>query len=158
MLIGALITGFGFVAAGIARGFSSWGALEYSTDTKVRALVTKVGVALPTEAHDIHYAISGFVDSSLWIRFTVPKDKIWDVVTSSIGKTEADFERALPKHLLREVHQNPKQTDDFGWWAPSSVSSPMSWSNPREKDGQHFFEDWLIDMDTGTFFITRWDT
>lgn len=158
ILIGVSLSlcGFGFISIG--RGFASWGALQYETDTTIRSHVKAAGILLPPDAHDIHYAVSGFVDHSLWIKFTVPKEKICDVVRDSLSKSESDFAHSSPKHLLNEIRQNPNQNHDLSWWTPASVTSPRSWSNPEEKEGQHLFEDWLIDMETGTFYITRWDT
>jgi len=158
LMLGVILSGLGFFVAQVGSGFASWGALQYETDAKVRSMIQRAGIVLPKEVYDIHYGVAGFVDSSEWIRFTVPKEKIWDVVSGSIGKSEADFISAHPEHLLKEIPLNPDQSHDTAWWNPSSVTSPKSWSNPSEKDGQHFFEDWLIDMETGTFYITRWDT
>jgi hypothetical protein len=158
MLIGILLSGCGFVVFNIARGFASWGALQYETDVKVRSHVKNAGIALPAEAHDIHYGLAGFVDHCMWIRFTVPKDMIWDVVTASVSKSEADFSHSMPENLLSEVFQSPDQEHNLDWWNPSSVTSPRSWSRSKETNGQHIFEDWLIDVQTGTFYISRGDT
>lgn len=153
VLIGVILLGAGFVFVQISRGFSTWGALQYETDETVRARIGKAGITLPPEAHGIHYGAAGFVDGSVWIKFTVPKDKIWGVVTASIAKTEIDFLPKMPEHLLNEIHQNPNQTYDLSWWTPSAVTSPLSWSRTEGR----FYEDWLIDTQSGIFYITRWD-
>ncbi len=158
VLIGVLISGVVFVGVQIGRGIATWGELQYYTDTDVRKFVKEAGIALPQQAYDIHYGLSGFVDSSLWIKFSVPKQKIWVVVADSISKSEGDFSPVFPQHLAKEIFQNPNQKFDLSWWNPTSVKSPKSWSNPKEQNGQHFFEDWLVDTETGTFYITRWDT
>lgn len=148
----------GFVATRISAGVSSFGALQYESDSKVRMWVIGSGIALPAEAYDIHYGVAGFVDKSIWIRFTVPKEKIWEVVSASIGKKETDFPSSHPKHLLSEITQDPRQSYDLSWWNPTSVASPRSWSDIEERNGQQFYEDWLIDTSTGTFYISRFDT
>jgi hypothetical protein len=143
VLIGILLSGAGFAFVRIGRGFATWGALQYETDATVRGRIQAAGVALP----------AGFVDGSVWIKFTVPKEKIWTAVTASIGKSESDFLPKMPEHLLKEIYQNSDQTYDLGWWAPSAVTSPLSWSRTEGR----FYEDWLLDKQSGTFYITRWD-
>lgn len=153
VLIGIILSGAGFIFVQIGQGLGNLGALQYETDATVRARIQKAGITLPPEAHGIHYGAAGFVDGSVWIKFTVPKDKIWSVVTASIKKTESDFLPRAPEHLLKEIYQNPKQAYDLSWWAPSAVTSPLSWSRSEGR----FYEDWLIDTERGTFYITRWD-
>jgi hypothetical protein len=152
VLIGILLSGAGFAFVRIGRGFATWGALQYDTDATVRGRIQAAGVVLPPEAYGLHYAAAGFV-GSVWMKFTVPKEKIWTVVTASIGKSESDFLPKTPEHLLKEIYQNSDQTYDLGWWTPSAVTSPLSWSRTEGR----FYEDWLIDMQGGTFYITRWD-
>ena len=153
MLMGVLISGFGFFSVRLASGFATWGALQYETDATVRMRVKELGISLPSEAHDIHCGVDGFVDHSLWIKFTVPTEKIWNVVGASISKSEKDFLPRMPEHLLKEVEQKSNQTFDLSWWTPFSVISPLSWSRSEGRS----YEDWLIDKDRGTFYITRWD-
>jgi len=153
VLIGIIISGAGFISVQFVRGLANWGALEYETDATVKARIQGAGIPLPSGAHDIHYGASGFVDGSVWIKFTVPKDKIWDVVTGSIKKVESDFVPKIPEHLLKEIYQHSDQTYDLSWWTPAAVTSPLSWSRTEGR----FYEDWLIDTQNGTFYITRWD-
>ncbi|MDB4354053.1 hypothetical protein N9Z02_01990 [Akkermansiaceae bacterium] len=153
MIIGVALCGVVYVLVGFSRGLGQWGGLRYETDGDVRATLQETGIALPNNAYGIHYAVSGFVDKSAWIRFSVPKHEIWSVVESSIKKSESDFSYDQPENLLREIHQDKGQSYDLKWWNPSSVTSPRSWSH---REGR-FFEDWLIDSKSGTFYITRWD-
>jgi hypothetical protein len=153
MLIGVLISGFGYFFVRMSEGFAMMGALQYETDATVRSRVKKAGIRLPPEAYDIHCGFAGFVDHSRWIKFTVPKDEIWNVVGASISKSEKDFLPRMPEHLLKEVDQESNQTFDLSWWTPFSVTSPLSWSRTEGR----IYDDWLIDKDSGTFYITRWD-
>lgn len=149
-----------FVITGclMVKGMSKWGALELTTDSEVRSRIDKCGIKLPAEAHDIYHAQSGFVDSSVWMKFTVPKDQIWSVVANSIKKRDHEFQPVIPEHLLKEIDQHADQTYDLRWWMPESVKKPLSWSLHKTNDGGEYFEDWLIDIETGTFYITKWDT
>ena len=158
VLTGILLSCCGMLIVEVGRGFASWGALVYATDTEVQARVKASGIVLPSGAQDIHHAYTGFVDSSLWIKFTVPKNQIWEVVRASIAKSEADFSPRHPENLLEQVYQGRNQKHDLSWWQPSSVKAPKSWSKIKISDGEAFHEDWLIDMETGTFYISRWDT
>lgn len=159
LTLGLLIAAFGFFSLEFARGMASWGALEIHTDTEVRTRIQNARIHLPPDAHTLYYAIAGFQDHQNWIKFTVPSDQIWTVVAQSIQKKEADFTTTFPENFIKEVHQNPNQTLDLSWWQPTTVTRFLSWSQETQKpSGSHYFEDWLIDLDTATFYITRRDT
>ena len=159
LTIGILLPLATFVFREMAQGMASWGALELHTDTEVRTCIQNARIHLPTGAHNLYHASAGFVDGQTWIKFTVPPDQIWTVVAQSIQKTEADFTTNFPENLIKDVPQNSNQTLDLSWWQPTSVKRFVSWSQETQNpSGSHAFEDWLIDLDTATFYITRWDT
>jgi hypothetical protein len=159
LTIGILLTMVTFVFREMGRGMASWGALEIHTDTEVRIRIQNASIHLPPDAHTLYHAIAGFQDHQNWIKFTVPSDQIWTVVAQSIQKTESDFTANFPENLIENVRQNPNQTHDLSWWQPTSVTRFLAWSNQTQNpSGSHYFEDWLIDLDTATFYITRWDT
>lgn len=159
LTLGLVIAAFGIFGLEFSRGMASWGALEIHTDTEVRSRIQNARIHLPPDAHTLYYAIAGFQDHQNWIKFTVPADQIWTVVAQSIQKTESDFTATFPENLIENVRQNPNQTHDLSWWQPTSVTRFLAWSNhTQEPSGSHYFEDWLIDLDTATFYITSWDT
>ena len=159
LTIGILLTLATFAILEAARGFASWGSLDLHTDTEVRTRIQNARIHLPAGAHTLYHASAGFVDGQTWIKFTVPPDQIWSVVAQSIQKRESDFTTTFPENLIKEVHQNANQTHDLSWWQPATVTRFLSWSRePKNPSGSFYFEDWLIDLDTATFYITRWDT
>lgn len=159
LTLGIFLTVATFASREMARGMASWGALELHTDAEVRTRIQDSRIHLPPGAHTLYHASAGFVDGQTWIKFTVPPDQIWTVVAQSIQKTETDFTPTFPENLIEQVHQNPNQTHDLTWWQPTSVTRFLSWSQETHNpSGSHYFEDWLIDLDTATFYITRWDT
>lgn len=159
LTLGLLISAFGIFGLEFSRGMASWGALKLHTDTEVRTHIQNAGIHLPPDAHTLYYARAGFVDKQTWIKFTVPQDQVWQVIAQSLKKTESDFTPTFPENLLDQVYQNTNQTFDLSWWQPTSVTRFLAWSNQTQNpSGSHYFEDWLIDLDTATFYITRWDT
>jgi hypothetical protein len=159
LTIGILVTLAFFALRELDRGFASWGALELHPDTEVRTRIQDARIHLPPGAHNLYHASAGFVDGQTCIKFTVPPDQIWPVVAQSIQKTETDFSTTFPENLIKEVHQNSNQTFDLSWWQPTSVTRFLTWSNQTQNpSGSHYFEDWRIDLDTATFYITRWET
>lgn len=159
LAIGILTTLAFFALRELDRGFSSWGALELHTDTEVRNRIQNARIHLPPGVHTLYHASAGFVDGQTCIKFTVPPDQIWPVVAQSIQKTQTDFSTTFPENLIKEVHQNTNQTFDLSWWQPTTVTRFLSWSQETQNpSGSHYFKDWLIDLDTATFYITRWDT
>ncbi len=159
LMMGTLLTLATFAIREVARGFATWGALELHTDAEVRTRIQNARIHLPPGAHTLYHASAGFVDGQIWIKFTVPPDQIWVVVAKSIQKTESDFTPSFPENLIEQVHQNPNQTHDTSWWQPTTVTRFLSWSQKTQNpSGSYYFEDWLIDLDTNSFYITRWDT
>lgn len=157
-VIGVVLTLITVFTVMVAKGFSTWGALRLFSDAEVRDLIRDSGVHLPPCAHDLYFAYAGFVDKTIWMKLTVPKDQVWSVVEDSIEKSASEFAPGIPKDFIKEIWQGKDQELDLAWWNPQAVKSPKGWSRHSESNGQHFFEDWVVDEETGTIYVTKWDT
>jgi hypothetical protein len=103
----------------------------------------------------LFYAINGFEDHAVWIALTVPRDQLWNVAEGALHKTREDFSKGIPDGFLDQVEMGKDQQIDTSIWTPKSIENPLHFSIRK---GSSYFEDWVVDEDTGRIFITKWNT
>lgn len=156
IFIGVVLSACGYAVYQIGQGFAGWGALTVTSDAVARNSITGSGVALPEEAHHLYFARDGFQDHNYWIKFTVPKDRVWEVVERSKKRKRADFVSGISQNFLKEIHQAKATKEDLGWWNPATVKRPLGCTF-RQNGSMQDSEDWVVDEDAGTIYITKWD-
>jgi hypothetical protein len=136
-------------------GFKNWDRTDIYSDQEVRTRIRDSGIALPADSWNLFYAIDGFRDHGVWITLTVPTDQLWKVVEASLHKTKADFAAGIPESFLPGVELGGDQKIDTTIWNPQAIKIPLHFSI---KEKNSYFEDWVVDEDTGRIFVTKSNT
>ena len=154
-ICGALVLGAALAVREFGKGMESWGnTIEYS-DIKVRQEIIQSGIDLPPASWNLFYAINGFQDHGVWIALTVPREDLWRVVEASLHKKKEDFTSGIPDEFLDQVETNKDQKIDTSLWTPKNIKNPLHFS---VRQGNSYFEDWVVDEEGGRIFITRSNT
>jgi hypothetical protein len=152
---GALLLGAVFTVRKGSDDMKSLDRTDVYSDAEVRQRIKASGIDLPPASWNLFYAISGFRDHGVWIALTVPRDQLWSVVEASLQKKREDFTSGIPEQFLVQVELGQDQKIDTSLWAPKNIKNPMHFSIRK---GSSYFEDWVVDEESGRIFITKQNT
>jgi hypothetical protein len=143
---GMVLLGLLLILWQIGEGFGRWGETVVYSDAEVRKAIEELHIKLPEGARDLRYAINGFQEHTVWIRFTVPKDQLWKTVQDNILREKQHLQPELPEPLRDDIPQDRDQHLDLSWWNPKEVWNPLS-GKKDERQEKRYFEQWLVDED-----------
>ena len=151
-VLGCTLTLMAIGISKVAQGLRSLGGLVLHTDQVVRDQLKSDGIRLPDSAYSIHHARAGFQDYTTWMRFSLSPEHVETFIQEHLNLSVTDLKEGLPPEYAEEIYQNENQNYDLTWWAPNLVKNPRIW---RKNDS--VIETWVVDMNSGTFYIFRHD-
>jgi len=145
-----VLGGMAYFFHSIGTGFSHWGETVVYSDKEAKEVITQCGFHLPEDSRDVHYAIEGFQDHCVWIKFSVPDGTVWSAIESLTHKTRNDFSEDTSKMWVEAIPQHRDQHLDLTWWNPHQIARPRSWS----LSDQRGIEVWTVDEEKSVIY--RW--
>jgi len=154
---GMVLFGLFLFLRSIGEGFSHWGDTVVCSDAEVIDAIKSADVKLPEGARDLRYAIAGFREHTVWIKFTVPKEQLWKTVQNNIFREKQHLQSEVPKPLSDDILFNRNQHLDLSWWNPKQVQHPLSWNHDENYPGRRYLDQWLVDEEKSTVYVMRGD-